>query len=72
MVGAVAFVYGQMHRDTTLSHITDTKPGDLGWEFWLRIGSFVALPLFSLITSQYPEMSGVLYFWVEPAMRAMK
>ncbi len=72
MVGAVAFVYGQMHRDTTLSHITDTKPGDLGWEFWLRIGSFVALPLFSLITSQYPEMSGVLYSWVEPAMRAMK
>lgn len=26
----VAFVYAQMHRDATLSRITDTKPGELG------------------------------------------
>src|SRR6185437_10526239 len=36
LVGIAALVYGGMHRDVTLSHITDTTPGELGGDFWLR------------------------------------
>jgi hypothetical protein len=28
--GTVVLVFGQMHRDATLSHITNTRPGELG------------------------------------------
>src|SRR5262249_51121785 len=38
--GITALVYSQMSRDATLSHITDTRPGELGWEFWERLIAF--------------------------------
>jgi hypothetical protein len=72
IVGIVGFVYAQMHRDSTLSYITDTKPGELGVNFWIRIGSFVAVPLFGLLASQYPEIGNMFSSWLEPAMNALK
>ena len=71
IVAVVGLVFGQIHRDATLSHITDTKPGELGVDFWLRMASFVALPLFSLFASQFPEIGRFFYSWLEPALRAL-
>jgi hypothetical protein len=39
IIGIVANVYVQMHRDPILSYITETEPGQLGWEFWVRMTS---------------------------------
>src|SRR5207245_2432775 len=52
IVAVVAFVYAAMHRDSTLSNITDTNPGELGSAFWLRMVAFIAPPLISLAVSQ--------------------
>jgi hypothetical protein len=33
ITGLMIVVYSQMSRDATLSHITNTTPGELGWIF---------------------------------------
>lgn len=72
IVGLVGFVFAQMHRDTTLSRITNTKPGELGLDFWIRLVSFAAVPLLSLLTAQFPGISGALFSWMQPALQALK
>jgi len=72
IIAVVGIVYAQMHRDTTLSYLTSTRPGELGSGFWLRIGAFVALPILSFAASQFPEISGALQSWVEPALSALR
>jgi hypothetical protein len=71
IVSVVGLVLAQIHRDATLSHITDTKPGDLGGDFYLRMASFIALPLFAFFTSQFPEIGRSFYSWLEPALQAL-
>jgi hypothetical protein len=72
IVALVAMVMSQMHRDPILSRITNTTPGELGWNFWVRMASFVALPLFTLLASQFPQIGGFLFFWAQPALNTFK
>jgi len=67
----VGIIYAQMHRDATLSLLTDTKPGELGRDFWLRITAFAAVPLLSLVLAQFPDVSAFLFSWLQPAMQAL-
>ncbi len=71
IVIVVGLVFAQIHRDATLSHITDTKPGELGGDFYLRMASFIALPLFTFFASQFPEIGRFFYSWLEPALQAL-
>ncbi len=71
IISVVTVVFAQVHRNATLSRITNTNPGELGSDFWMRTGSFVALPLFSFLASQFPQLNRFLYAWVEPALRAL-
>jgi hypothetical protein len=72
IVAIVGLVYAAMHRDPILSMLTDTKPGELGFDFWVRMLSFVALPLFSLVVAQFPEMNSLITSWLEPALQSIK
>jgi hypothetical protein len=72
VVGMVGYVSGQVHRDAILSLITQTTPGELGLQFWVRMASFVALPLLSLLISQFPSLNNAVFPWLEPAMNALK
>jgi hypothetical protein len=72
VVGMVGYVSAQVHRDSILSLVTQTKPGELGIEFWVRMGTFVALPLLSLMVSQFPVLNNALFSWLEPAVSALK
>ena len=72
IVALVGVVMGQMHRDPTISHITNTQPGELGWDFWFRMASFIALPLLTLLTSQFPEFGNFLFSWAQPALNNLK
>jgi len=65
-------VSAQLHRDSTLSHITDTIPGELGLDFWTRIPTFFAIAVFSLVALGYPEFNNPLFSRVEPATLAIK
>jgi hypothetical protein len=72
VVGMVGYVFAQLHRDPILSLVTQTNPGELGIEFWLRMGTFVALPLLSLMISQFPSLNNAVFSWLEPAANALK
>jgi hypothetical protein len=72
ILGFVAVVYAQMHRDATLSRITDTTPGELGFDFWIRLVGFAAVPLLSLLLAQFPEVNNFLFSWLEPALQGWK
>jgi hypothetical protein len=71
IVGVVGLVFAQIHRDATLSSITDTTPGELGADFWMRMISFTALPLFTLLASQFPSINRLFYSWLQPALQAL-
>lgn len=72
IVAAAAVVYAQAHKNATISRITDTKPGELGGEFWLRLAGFVSVPLLTLIATKFPEIGGFLFSWLEPASQAFR
>lgn len=68
----VGVVFGQMYADPLLSLITNTKPGELGWDFWIRIGTFIFIPLLSLLSVQFPEVNNFLFSWLQPALQSVK
>ena len=72
ILGAVGLVYSGMHRDATLSRITDTRPGELGIAFWIRMGAFIVVPALGLLAAQFPEISDFLFSWLQPAAESLK
>jgi hypothetical protein len=70
--GIVVFTYADMHRDATLSHLTNTKPGELGSEFWFKVIGYGAAPLLGLITQVFPEWAGFLFSWLQPGLSSLK
>jgi hypothetical protein len=70
--GIITFTYADMHRDATLSHITNTKPGELGSEFWFKVLGYGAAPLLGLITQLFPQWSGFLFSWLQPGLSSLK
>jgi len=71
VVAVVGTVFAQIHRDSTLSNITDKTPGELGRDFWLRMAGFAAIPLFALFASQFPSLNRFIYSWLRPAIEAL-
>jgi len=67
-----ALIYAQMSRDATLSHITKTEPGSLGWDFWGRVVTFGAGPLFGLLTTLFPSITDFVFSWLQPGAQALK
>ena len=70
--GMSALIYAQMSRDATLSHITNTVPGALGWDFWGRLITFGAGPLLGLLTTLFPGISDFVFSWLQPGTQALK
>jgi hypothetical protein len=65
-------IYSQMSRDATLSHITNTNPGELGWDFWQRVTAFGIGPVIGLLTTLFPSISDFVFSWLEPSAQALK
>lgn len=73
IVGVVVVkVYADMHRDSTLSHVTNTKPGELGSEFWFKIVGFGLAPLLGLLTKIFPGMTDFVFSWLQPGIASLK
>ena len=70
IIVVVGSVLAQLHRDAILSRITGTNPGELGLDFYVRMISFTALPLFSLLAAQFPSVNRFFYSWLQPAIQA--
>ena len=72
MGAVVGYVYAEMHREAVLSRLTSTQPGELGVDFWIKFGSAAAIPLFSLLATQFPQFNQALFSWLTPALEAVK
>jgi hypothetical protein len=72
MGAVVGYVYAQMHREAVLSRLTSTEVGELGVDFWIKFGSAAAIPLFSLLATQFPQFNQALFSWLTPALEAVK
>jgi hypothetical protein len=68
----ILYVYMQMHRDATLSHITNTKPGELGSDFWLKLVGFGLAPLLGLLTTLFPGIADFVFSWIQPGLQSIK
>jgi hypothetical protein len=68
----IAVVFAGLDRDAILSRITDTKPNEVGVTFYLRLAQFGALPLLTVLASQFPSLNHLLFSWVQPALEALK
>ena len=62
----VIWVFAQMHRDPILSRVTATRPNELGWDFYLRIVAYGAIPVFTWLAYQFPEIGGTIYKFMQP------
>jgi hypothetical protein len=73
VLGAViVFVYAQMHRDPILSLVTNTTPGELGGEFWWKLAGFGAAPALGLLATMFPELTNILFTWVQPGISSVR
>jgi hypothetical protein len=68
----IFYVYAQMHRDATLSHITNTTPGELGTDFWLKIVGVGIAPLLGLLTTVFPGIADFVFSWLQPGLQSIK
>jgi len=73
VLGAViTYVYAQMHRDSTLSHVTNTNPEELGSDFWFKLAAAAVVPVVGLLTTFFPEISGFVSTWLQPGLQSIK
>jgi hypothetical protein len=70
--GVIVKVYADMHRDATLSHVTNTKPGELGTEFWFKIIGFGFAPLIGLLARVFPGITDFVFSWLQPGISSLK
>jgi hypothetical protein len=68
----IIVIYAGMHRDATLSYITNTHPGGLGIEFWQQLFTFGIGPLLGLLTTLFPSITDFVFSWLQPSTGAFK
>lgn len=68
----IVVIYAGMHRDATLSYITDTSPGELGGEFWRQVFTFGVGPLIGLLTTLFPSITDFVVSWLQPSSQVIK
>ena len=69
MVIMTVFVW--MERDTVISRIRHTTPGEIewNWDFVWKLLVYVVLPLLTLFATQFPNIGSSLVRLLEPVQR---
>lgn len=67
----VIYVYAGMERDETLSYITNTEPGHLGTEFWIKTIGFLSGPILGILTTQFPSIADSILGWLQPGLGSL-
>jgi hypothetical protein len=64
----IAIVFAQIDRDAVLSRLTDTNRNELGKTFFFRLAQYGALPLITVLATQFPWVNRLFFSWVRPAL----
>jgi hypothetical protein len=72
MGSGVIWVFAQMHRNPILSRITDTRPNELGWDFYFRVISLGAFPVFAWLAYQFPDIGSMISKFLQPGVPVIK
>jgi hypothetical protein len=72
-VASILYVMVAMNRNEVLSHIADTDPGRLNWNwsFALNVGAVALVPMLTLLSSEIPGLHSVLFSWIQPVLNAL-
>lgn len=67
-VGVTLYMSVQMNRDTLLSNLNGTKPGELNWDrdFITRILLYVVIPILGFLGVQFPNTVGQIFSFLSP------
>jgi hypothetical protein len=68
----IVWVFAQMYRNPILSRVTETKANELGVDFYIRILSFGAVPLFTWLAYQFPDIGAVIFKFLQPGIDVLK
>lgn len=73
VIGAVAIqVLMQAHKDDVISRITGTTANKLDLQFYIRIATLGAVPLFTLLATHFPSLGHYLSSFFQPGLDALK
>ena len=65
-------VLAELERDPIISRLSGTPEGALGGGFYWRAAAYGAVPVLSILSTQFPAMSRFLTSWVEPALSKLQ
>jgi len=68
----IVYAFAGMDKDAILSRVSQTEAGKLDREFFVRVVSFGALPLLTVLASQFPSIGRFLFSWVQPGLEALR
>lgn len=68
----VVWVFAQMHHNPILSRITETRPDELGWDFYFRVAAYGALPVITWLAYQFPDIANTISKFLEPGVPVIK
>ena len=68
----IVWVLAQIHRDPILSRLTRTNANELGFDFYIRIVTFGALPVLTWLAYQFPAVGGTILKYLQPASQVVK
>ena len=71
IASGVVTVLVQMETDATLSRITNRASGKLGFAFFHRALAFGALPLLTVLASNFSGVGQFLFAWIEPVLKTL-
>jgi hypothetical protein len=71
LASGVGLVFAQMSTNAALSRITNRDAGTLGLHFFHRALAFGALPLLTVLASNFNGVARLLFSWIEPALKTL-
>ena len=69
---AIFHVFAGLERNTILSRIAGTEPGQLNQEFWIQIIALGFLPLIGVLFHLFPSATTLFYSWVAPGVDVLR
>ena len=62
----------QIERNPVISRMSGTEEGQLSKDFYLRVLTYGALPVLTVISTQFPAIARFITSWAQPTIEAMR